>query len=428
MTKSDFVDKVATQSGLSKKDAGTAVDAVLSTIERRAQGRRRGLVHGLRQVPRREPRRPRGSQPAHWRDDDHRRQQGPALHRRLRPQEGRQVAGRIETREGAGAPAPSRVRPSPACGFGARLAAAVAERESQIVVGVDPDPAKLWPVERRLRRACAERPRRRRAGCRPAPRRPARPHAPASRPPPRSSPTRSRCSTPPPPRASRPSPSSPSSSGSGSPAGSRWSASAPMPATCGLLVLADAKRGDVPSTAAAYADALTGAGGLAADAITANPLLGRDALAPLVDGARAAGAGVFVLVRTSNPGAADVLDLELAGGEPLWERLAAMVDELGEGRAGRRRRRDRRDGARAPRAHARADAAHAVPAPGHRRPGRRRRDPRAGLRPGRAGGLVTASRSIANAHEKAGGGPARRRRAPRPSACAKRRGHWPEAA
>ena len=49
--------------------------------------------------------------------------------------------------------------------------------------------------------------------------------------------------------------------------------------------------------------------GLGADAFTANPLLGRDALDPLVDAAASAGRGVFVLVRTSNPGAADLQDL-----------------------------------------------------------------------------------------------------------------------
>ena len=107
-------------------------------------------------------------------------------------------------------------------------------------------------------------------------------------------------------------------------------------------MLADGKRGDVPVTALAYAQGLVGStpspfgavDGLAVDALTANPLLGRDALVPLVEGARAAGAGVFVLVRTSNPGAADVLDLPLASGEPLWERLAALARELGEGAAG----------------------------------------------------------------------------------------------
>jgi orotidine-5'-phosphate decarboxylase len=100
----------------------------------------------------------------------------------------------------------------------------------------------------------------------------------------------------------------------------------------GLLVVADGKRGDVPVTAAAYAEALfgstaTGAGeveGLGADAATANPLLGADALEPLLAGAEAAGAGVFALVRTSNPGAVDFLDLE-AGGAPLHEHLARLV-------------------------------------------------------------------------------------------------------
>lgn len=103
----------------------------------------------------------------------------------------------------------------------------------------------------------------------------------------------------------------------------------------GLLVVADGKRGDVPVTAAAYADALLGSTstpwgevpGLGADAITANPLMGADALEPLVAAAEAAGAAVFTLVRTSNPGAADLLDLD-AGGEPLHERVARMVDSL----------------------------------------------------------------------------------------------------
>ena len=54
--------------------------------------------------------------------------------------------------------------------------------------------------------------------------------------------------------------------------------------------------------------------GLGADAVTLNPLLGEDSLEPLVDAAAAAGAGIFVLVRTSNPGAADFLDAGAGGG------------------------------------------------------------------------------------------------------------------
>jgi orotidine-5'-phosphate decarboxylase len=103
----------------------------------------------------------------------------------------------------------------------------------------------------------------------------------------------------------------------------------------GLLIVADGKRGDVPISAAAYAQALVGetptpwgpVAGLGADAFTANPLLGLDALEPLVAAAEVVGAGVFALVRTSNPGAADVEDLP-APERPLHERLAAMVDGL----------------------------------------------------------------------------------------------------
>jgi orotidine-5'-phosphate decarboxylase len=105
----------------------------------------------------------------------------------------------------------------------------------------------------------------------------------------------------------------------------------------GLLVVADGKRGDVPVTASAYAQALVGetptpwgtVPGLGADAFTANPLLGRDALEPLVAAAASAGAGVFALVRTSNPGAADLQDLP-APQAPLHERLAQLVDGLAE--------------------------------------------------------------------------------------------------
>ena len=69
--------------------------------------------------------------------------------------------------------------------------------------------------------------------------------------------------------------------------------------------------------------------GLGADAFTVNPLLGADALEPLIAAAEEAGAGVFALVRTSNPGAADVQDLR-APDDPLHERLARLVDELGD--------------------------------------------------------------------------------------------------
>jgi orotidine-5'-phosphate decarboxylase len=104
----------------------------------------------------------------------------------------------------------------------------------------------------------------------------------------------------------------------------------------GLLVIADGKRGDVPVSASAYAQALFGSTpspfgtvpGLGADAATLNGTLGRDSLEPLIEGAENAGAGLFVLVRTSNPGAADLLD-QPTPDVPFHERVAEMVADLG---------------------------------------------------------------------------------------------------
>jgi orotidine-5'-phosphate decarboxylase len=276
--------------------------------------------------------------------------------------------------------------------FAQRLTDAVAARESQIVLGLDPDPARLWPaaaaaadppgepaeraarsvvehcrllieatgpacVAVKLQLACFER--------------------------------------------------------LGAPG---WAALAEVVAlarAAGLLVIADGKRGDVPISAAAYAQALAGAtptlagevGGLGVDAFTANPLLGVDALEPLV----ATGAGVFVLVRTSNPGAADVQDRELAGGERVWERLARLVDELGEVRSCGLSDVGAVVGATVPGhlARARELMAHAIfLLPGIGPQGGRVEDLAPAFAPGRAGGLVTASRAIADAYETSGGVPA----------------------
>ena len=106
-------------------------------------------------------------------------------------------------------------------------------------------------------------------------------------------------------------------------------------------MIADGKRGDIPVTAAAYAQALVGSTptpfGRRPRArrrrVHRQPLLGGDALEPLVAAAREPAAGVFVLVRTSNPGAADVEDLELAGGGTVWERAGGAVGALGGTRA-----------------------------------------------------------------------------------------------
>lgn len=101
----------------------------------------------------------------------------------------------------------------------------------------------------------------------------------------------------------------------------------------GLIVIADAKRGDIGSTAAGYADAwLDGHSGQAAfpaDALTVNPYLGDDTLQPFVDTAVERGAGLYVLVRTSNPGAAAFQDRK-TDAVTLYEAVADAVQRLNE--------------------------------------------------------------------------------------------------
>lgn len=186
----------------------------------------------------------------------------------------------------------------------------------------------------------------------------------------------------------------------------------------GLLVIADAKRGDVPVTASAYAQALAGStptpfgevAGFGADSFTANPLLGRDSLQPLVEGAEAAGAGCFLLVSTSNPGAADLQDLD-AGGAPLHERLAEMVADFGAGRTGECGLSLVGAVTGATRPERLGRLRELMPAaifllPGVGAQGARGEDLGPAFGPHPASGLIAASRSIVNAHRERGGDPA----------------------
>lgn len=95
--------------------------------------------------------------------------------------------------------------------------------------------------------------------------------------------------------------------------------------TLGLPVILDAKRGDIGSTAEAYARAYLHDGAFSADALTVNPYLGMDTLEPFIDVAALGGRGLFVLVRTSNPGSATLQGLELTGGDHLYQRLADLL-------------------------------------------------------------------------------------------------------
>ena len=107
----------------------------------------------------------------------------------------------------------------------------------------------------------------------------------------------------------------------------------------GLLVIADAKRGDIGSTARAYAAAYLEPREDApplADALTVNTYLGHDSLEPFLQACRLHGAGIFCLVRTSNAGAADVQELTLSDGRPVWQQVAELVAEWGADLVGER--------------------------------------------------------------------------------------------
>ena len=107
----------------------------------------------------------------------------------------------------------------------------------------------------------------------------------------------------------------------------------------GLLVIADGKRGDIGSTARAYADAYLeaqeGAPPLV-DALTVNPYLGSDSMEPFLAACRRSGTGLFCLVKTTNAGGADIQELALSDGRQVWEHVAELVASWGEGLVGER--------------------------------------------------------------------------------------------
>jgi len=99
----------------------------------------------------------------------------------------------------------------------------------------------------------------------------------------------------------------------------------------GLLVIADGKRNDVDSTAEAYAAAYLGKRAFDVDALTVTPYLGRDSMLPYVDACREHGKGIFVVLKTSNPGSRDYQDQVLEStGRPLYETIAQTIRDFGE--------------------------------------------------------------------------------------------------
>ncbi len=111
----------------------------------------------------------------------------------------------------------------------------------------------------------------------------------------------------------------------------------------GMLVIADGKRNDIGSTAEAYSGAylgrtvLDGEGEVPvfdADALTVNGYLGADGIAPFLADCDRHGKGIFVLVKTSNPSSGQLQDLKLADGRAVYEMMADLVAQWGEGRTG----------------------------------------------------------------------------------------------
>lgn len=104
----------------------------------------------------------------------------------------------------------------------------------------------------------------------------------------------------------------------------------------GLLVLMDAKRGDIGTTAAAYAAAYLGSGAVGTnayspwgcDALTVNPYLGADTLEPFTKRCTESGSGIFVLVKTSNPGSSFIQDLAIDQGGTIAQRVGDLVESL----------------------------------------------------------------------------------------------------
>ncbi len=301
--------------------------------------------------------------------------------------------------------------------LGDRLAERVAARRSQIVLGIDPDPSRLWPASlelpgsrdgsplERAGRAVA-------AHCRLL-LEAAGEHCVAVK-------FQVACFE-----------------RLGAPGWAALSEAVTDARSRGLIVIADAKRGDIDISARAYGEAFFGGTdgpfgrlpGLGVDLLTASPLLGRDSLQALLDEARRTAGGLLVLVRTSNPGAADVQDRPLAEGGAVSDALAALVAELGASGAGASGLSDvgAVTGATAPEHLGRLRAAMpqaVMLLPGVGAQGASGEGLAAAFAPGAAGGLVSASRAIVYAFERDGEPPARAAQSARAEAARLRELVW----
>lgn len=106
----------------------------------------------------------------------------------------------------------------------------------------------------------------------------------------------------------------------------------------GMIIIADAKRGDIGSTAAGYSNAYLGKTKIGdieqsifdIDFLTVNPYMGTDCVKPFVEDCKKYGKGLFVLVKTSNPSSGELQDLKLESGEEVYTKVANLVEKWGE--------------------------------------------------------------------------------------------------
>ena len=179
----------------------------------------------------------------------------------------------------------------------------------------------------------------------------------------------------------------------------------------GLIVIGDVKRGDIGSTASAYAAGHLAEAALSAsdeiatpDAITVNPMLGMDTLEPFVTTASELGKGLFVLVRTSNPGSAELQDVKLADGRTWSEMVAEKLAAIAERNLGARGWSSIGAVVGATQTHTMTSIRRRLPQsifllPGYGTQGATAEMTREAFRDG-VGGLVSASRSILYAHKE----------------------------
>jgi len=104
----------------------------------------------------------------------------------------------------------------------------------------------------------------------------------------------------------------------------------------GMIVIGDVKRGDIASTASAYAHAHIGGGDFDTDFATINPYLGGDSITPWLDVCKSHDKGLFVLVKTSNKGSADFQDIMTDKGQVNYENIGEMVEQWGADFVGKR--------------------------------------------------------------------------------------------